>query len=203
MRIIYKIYNRILRLKMLALSKVLNRIIILNYTGTVKFIGTPLINIYPDSKISIGDRCVLCSDSRFTDLGINHRVVIRTLSSTAKITIGDDVGISGGSICALTEVKIGDRVLIGANVTICDTDFHVVETIKRRYVPISLSKSRPVSIGSDVFIGANSIILKGVSIGDGAVIGAGSVVTKNIPSNSISAGNPCVVLRTIGQSGDV
>jgi acetyltransferase-like isoleucine patch superfamily enzyme len=55
----------------------------------------------------------------------------------------------------------------------------------------------PVRIGKRVWIGENACILPGVSIGDGAVIGAGSVVTKDIPPNSIAAGNPAKVIRTI------
>lgn len=56
-----------------------------------------------------------------------------------------------------------------------------------------------VSIGSNAFIGAGSIIMPGVSIGDNAVIGAGSVVTKNVPDNSVAIGNPAVVVGSISQ----
>jgi len=56
-----------------------------------------------------------------------------------------------------------------------------------------------VSIGSNTFIGAGSIIMPGVSIGDNAVIGAGSVVTKNVPDNSVAIGNPAVVVGSISQ----
>ena len=55
----------------------------------------------------------------------------------------------------------------------------------------------PVTIGRDVWIGANSTVCGGVSIGDGTIIGAGSVVTKDIPSGVIAAGNPCRVLRKV------
>ena len=55
----------------------------------------------------------------------------------------------------------------------------------------------PISIGNNVWIGGNTVILPGVTIGDNVVIGAGSVVTKNIPANMIAAGNPCRVIREI------
>ncbi|MEG2632990.1 MAG: DapH/DapD/GlmU-related protein, partial [Oscillospiraceae bacterium] len=57
------------------------------------------------------------------------------------------------------------------------------------------TKTAPVHIGNNVWIGGGAIILPGVTIGDNAVIGAGSVVTKDIPSNTVAVGNPCRVLR--------
>ena len=57
----------------------------------------------------------------------------------------------------------------------------------------------PVHIGNNVWIGANSVILPGVTIGDNSVIGAGSVVTKDIPANVVAVGNPCKVMREIGE----
>lgn len=56
-----------------------------------------------------------------------------------------------------------------------------------------------VSIGSNTFIGAGSIIMPGVSIGDNVIIGAGSVVTKNVPDNSVAVGNPAVVVGSISK----
>ena len=55
-------------------------------------------------------------------------------------------------------------------------------------------KSKPISIGDNVFIGTNVLILKGVKIGDRSIIGAGSVVTKNIDLNEIWAGNPAMMI---------
>ena len=57
----------------------------------------------------------------------------------------------------------------------------------------------PVTIGNNVWIGANSVVLPGVTIGDNSVIGAGSVVTKDIPANVVAVGNPCKVMREIGE----
>lgn len=56
-----------------------------------------------------------------------------------------------------------------------------------------------VSIGSNTFIGAGSIIMPGVSIGDNAIIGAGSVVTKNVPDNSVAVGNPAVIVGSVSK----
>ena len=56
-----------------------------------------------------------------------------------------------------------------------------------------------MSIGNNVWLGANSVILPGVTVGENTVIGAGSVVTKDIPANVVAVGNPCRVLREIGE----
>jgi len=59
--------------------------------------------------------------------------------------------------------------------------------------------AKPITIGKNVWITTNCVILPGVTIGDNSVIGAGSIVTKDIPANSVAAGNPCKVLKTIDQ----
>jgi acetyltransferase-like isoleucine patch superfamily enzyme len=191
-RALYKITDfiadRFARVWMRALGVQLGRAIL--------FRGYPIVSLAPGSSISIGDRAVLCSQSRNTALGVNHPVVLRTLSRNARIVIGPDVGISGGSICAATEVVIGGGTLFGANVTIADTDFHPLTSRSRRYDQDGVTTS-PVAIGKNVFIGTGAIVLKGVTIGDNSVIGAGSVVTRSIAANSIAAGNPCRVLKAM------
>ena len=57
----------------------------------------------------------------------------------------------------------------------------------------------PVHIGRNCWIGAGAIIMPGVTIGDNVVIGAGSIVTKDIPSNVVAVGNPCRILREVGE----
>ncbi|MDT4330077.1 acyltransferase [Methylomonas sp. MED-D] len=156
-----------------------------------KFYGMPIFSIAKDSKIIIGDRVVFCSDSRFTALGVNHPVILRTLQPGAVLMIGDDCGLSGTSICAAKYVSIGKRALLGANVSIFDTDFHAKASDNRRYCkdPVKIAV-KPVEISDDVFIGANSIIVKGVSIAANSIVGAGAVVVRDIAQSKIYAGNP-------------
>jgi acetyltransferase-like isoleucine patch superfamily enzyme len=162
----------------------------------VRFYGMPIIKLANNSTIEIGGGTVICSDSEMTALGINHPVVLRTLASGAAILIGKNTGISGGSICAATRIDIGNECLIGANVTIVDTDFHPINPQGRRHNidPLSIG-TEPIVIEDNVFIGTNVVILKGVRVGKNSVIGAGSVVTKNVPANAIVAGNPARLLR--------
>ncbi len=76
-----------------------------------------------------------------------------------------------------------------------DNDAHSLDPVKRGAG--KGGRSKPVFIGDDAFIGARSIILKGVSIGNAAVVGAGSVVTKSVAPRSIVAGNPARVVGSI------
>lgn len=93
------------------------------------------------------------------------------------------------------EVYIGNRTMIGPNVTICTTG-HPADPHYREMVA---HYSLPIHIGKNVWIGSNAVILPGVTIGDNAIIGAGSVVTRDIPENVVAVGNPCRVLREIGE----
>lgn len=166
--------------------------------GSTKFYGTPILEKFPGSIITLGARTVLCSHSRYTALGISRPVIIRTLSSRARITIGDDVGLSGAVICAQTSIEIGDECLFGADVQITDTDFHAISPKHRRFEKdLEAIQSAPIKIGKNVFLGAGVRILKGVSIGEDSVIGAGAVVTQSIPAGSIAAGVPARVVGKV------
>jgi len=99
-------------------------------------------------------------------------------------------------------ITIGDNALIAPGVHIY-TVFHPISAKERFYnsinegFPFAISKTAPVTIGNNVWIGGGSIILPGVSIGDNVTIGAGSVVTKSIRSNVLAYGNPCKIIRTV------
>ncbi|WP_440888341.1 sugar O-acetyltransferase [Vibrio sp. WZ-1] len=94
-----------------------------------------------------------------------------------------------------THIYIGDHVMIGPNVTIATAGHPIDPDLRRDVAQFNI----PVHIGNNVWIGANSVVLPGVRIGANSVIGAGSVVTKDIPANVVAVGNPCRVLREIGQ----
>lgn len=164
----------------------------------VRFYGMPIVRMVKGSSIRLGDRVVLCSDSRFTDLGVNHPVVLRTLRTGAKIVIGNDCGISGGSICAARRIEMGNECLIGANVTIIDTDFHAIKPAGRRFNGNHHEiNASPVCIEENVFIGTGSIVLKGVQIGMNSVIGAMSVVLHDISNNAVWAGSPARLIAEL------
>lgn len=144
--------------------------------------------------LRIGDYFHAQSNIRDNTFGIIQKVLIR-YQPGATITIGDYTGISGGTISASNNITIGNHVMIGSGTVICDSDSHPIK-IKDRDAP-SKTQNAPIIIDDYVFIGARSIILKGVHIGKGTVVGAGSIVTKDIPANVIAAGNPCKIIKQI------
>ena len=100
------------------------------------------------------------------------------------------------------KVTIGDGVMFGPNVTIV-TPVHPMVASERGCMYDEngninhLCYAKPVTIGNDVWLGANVTVCGGVKIGNGCVIGAGSVVTRDIPDNCFAAGVPCKVIREI------
>ena len=97
------------------------------------------------------------------------------------------------TILDVAKVKIGDNCQMAPNVAIY-TAGHPVHPAARNS---AYEYGIEVTIGDNVWIGGNTVILPGVHIGDNVVIGGGSVVTKDIPDWSIAAGNPCKVIRKI------
>ena len=160
----------------------------------------------PRSVFIIGDNCRILSRFDSNLHGLNHSSMISCLQPGSEIRIGEDCGFSGVIICSSLSVTIGNRVMIGANTRIVDTDSHSLDFRERhpRYFNLlnndfkEYVKCKPIVIEDDVFIGMNSIILKGVRIGSGSVIGAGSVVICDVPNNSIYAGNPAKFIRNTG-----
>ena len=158
--------------------------------------GVPIIQRHRRSTIDIGRALQLRSSASSNPLGPNHPVIISTRRPGACLRIGDDFGMTGGSMVCDQAITIGDRVWVGANAVIIDTDFHPLDPALRRVSPLA-ADSAPVTIADDVFIGMNSLILKGVSIGEGAVIAAGSVVTRDAPAHALVGGNPAAVIRQL------
>ncbi len=120
-----------------------------------------------------------------------------TCEQGAELKIGNNVGVSHCAITAANSVVIEDNVLIGSNCMISDTDFHSISYEKRASKNDDMVKTAQITIKHGAFIGARSIILKGVTIGEKSVIGAGSVVTKNVPDGEIWGGNPAKFIRKI------
>jgi acetyltransferase-like isoleucine patch superfamily enzyme len=166
-----------------------------------RVIGLPIFSTRRGGSIRIGRGVVLCSRSRETALGVNHPVVLRVMAPGGEIEIGEDTGISGGSICAQRSVRIGRNCLFGANVLVSDTDFHAIapEGRRRERDPARIGCA-PVVIEDDVFLGAGAVVLKGVRVGAGAIVGAGAVVTHDVPARCIVAGNPARVVGRVDRA---
>lgn len=165
----------------------------IGWDRTWVFRGRPVIYKVAEAGIRIGRNVAFVSHPRFNSWGVIQPVVIMATGKGAEIVIGDDTGLSGCTITAVNRIEIGKEVLIGSGVVICDNDAHPLRPENRRHGRDI--DSRPVIIGDGAFLGARSIVLKGVTIGPYAVVGAGSVVTRDVPPYAVVAGNPAKYIR--------
>lgn len=128
-----------------------------------------------------------------------------------RIRIGDYCYIGTNTyIWSAKNISIGNRVLIAHNCNIFDNDTHPInpalrhnqykEIISKGHPKIIDLKEEEVILEDDVWVGANSIILKGVTIRKGAIVSAGSVVTKDVTPHSIVGGNPASFIKFISDS---
>jgi len=125
-------------------------------------------------------------------IGNNNRICRNVVIWPSKLLIGSDNAIGPGT-CVFGDVIIGDNVLIGPNCMITGGGHGT----KLNGTLIRLQESLPkgIAISSDVWIGANAVILDGVSVSEGTVIGAGSVVTKSTERNGVYCGNPAKLIK--------
>ena len=158
--------------------------------------GRPVLRIGSGGVLVGGCRVSLVS-RRFANPLVVSRPCAFTVSSGGTLEIGSECGFSGTVIVARERVSIANRVLVGANSTIVDTDFHPLAPAARRDHPTRGARTAPVVIEDDVFIGMGVIVLKGSHLGRGCVVGAGSVVSGTFPPGSIVAGNPARVVRAL------
>jgi len=176
------------------LQKKLNKHV--KFGENITISGVPIFSFSKKSTVSLGNNLILTSSTETNMVGL-YKVCTIAVCENANLEIGNNCGFSGVSIYCSDKIIIGDHLICGGNVSIWDTDFHSLNYLDRRIELKEKIKSEKIIIGNDVFIGANSIVLKGVSIGNRSIIGAGSVVAKDIPANQIWAGNPAKYLRKI------
>jgi len=152
--------------------------------------------LYPKGYHAIGTLVLLRYAFFQKLLGFNRRVpwpvhFTSTIMPWRNIIAGNRCapGVSPGNyIQATNGIIFGNNVGIGPNVTIISANHNPYDFDEH-------IKTDPIKIGSNVWIGANSVVLPGVTIGDNVVVGAGSIVIKDIPSNVTAVGNPCRVIR--------
>lgn len=94
-----------------------------------------------------------------------------------------------------TDIYVGDYTMFGPNCVIATAGHPILPTLREQAYQYNM----PVHIGRNCWLGAGVLVMPGITIGDNSVIGAGSVVTKDIPANVVAVGNPCKVLREIGE----
>ncbi len=131
----------------------------------------------------IGENCYIEPPLR-SNWGGKHTHFGRNVYANFNLTLVDD-----------THIYVGDYTMLGPNVVLATAGHPVLPELREKAYQFNM----PIHIGRNCWLGAGVIVLPGVTIGDNTVIGAGSVVTKDISSNVVAVGNPCRVLREIGE----
>lgn len=162
-----------------------------------RFEGHTYLDINKESDIVIGDYFIANSGVNCgIDCGNGCKIAVQ---KGARLIIGEYSGITNTIIQCHEEIVIGNHVNIGAGCMIMDSNFHSTNWQDRldRRKDIENHRNAPVKIGDVVFIGARSIVCKGVTIGDHSMIAAGSVVVNNVPANEVWGGNPARFIKKI------
>lgn len=131
----------------------------------------------------VGEGCYVESPF-YANFGGHHVHLGNNVYTNFNLTLVDD-----------THIYIGDCTMIGPNVTIATAGHPIEPGLRSR----GLQYNMPVRIGKNCWLGAGVIVMPGVTIGDNTVIGAGSIVTRDIPANVVAVGNPCRVMRPVGE----
>lgn len=197
---LYKILRKLYLTTIHPFEKILTKIVFIG--NNVKYSsfrtnGIPYVMIARGGKCNIGKNFAMNNGIKGNPIGSYRRCTL-FVDRNAELIIGDNVGISQTALICHKSIRIGNHVKIGGGVCIYDTDFHSLNPDIRKSKDDTKNRiEKPILIKDNVFIGAHSIILKGVTIGENSIIGAGSVVTKSIPDNQIWAGNPAKFIRNV------
>lgn len=131
----------------------------------------------------VGEGCYVESPF-YANFGGRHVHFGKGVYANFNLTLVDD-----------THIYVGDYTMIGPNVTLATAGHPINPELRRK----GLQFNMPIHIGKNCWLGAGVIVMPGVTIGDNTVIGAGSIVTKDIPSGVVAVGNPCRILREVGE----
>lgn len=164
------------------------------YGSNLNLKSAPIIVKLRSSSIVLGDNVTISNEINENPAGVVHKTVLAAARPGAELIIGNNVGISGAILFCHQRIEIGDDCLIGAGASIYDTDFHALDPAERHVRHSNQMKTAPVRLGHNVWLGAQSLVLRGVIIGDNAVVGARAVVTKDVPANAIVGGIPARVI---------
>ena len=153
------------------------------YNNTPRRLMEKRAQMLPKLFAEVGENCYIESPY-FANWGGHHVHLGSNVYANAGLKLVDD-----------THIYIGDCTMLGPNVVLA-TAGHPIDPELRAQ---ALQYNMPVHIGKNCWLGAGVIVMPGVTIGDNTVIGAGSIVTKDIPSGVVAVGNPCRVLREVGE----
>lgn len=163
-----------------------------------------LIRLFHFRRLSVGGMSMIGSRCGFYiksggNVSCAGRIILNDdvmIFSKGHLEIGKNLGVNSYSRIVTHEyIKIGDHVTIGQMVSILDHD-HAYQ-MNNQGLQLNGYNTKPISIGNNVWIGDKCTILKGVNVGNNVIIGANTLVNKNIPDNSIVAGSPMKVIKSL------
>ena len=159
-----------------------------------KIWGSIVIKIVGNGAIILGDNLHLVSETKRSFITLFSKIQL-TAYGEGVISLGDRVALNGTVITSKKSISIGSGTMVAPNVIIVDSDFHQAWPPETRFISDTSAFDKGVKIGCNVWIGMNTLVLKGSDIGDNSIIGAGSTVTGVIPPNCIAAGNPAIPIK--------
>lgn len=197
----YKVIRFLFRKLYIAKSKIVTLFLFkLNGVNFQNYItvGVPFISVTKNGIVVIGNNFKMNNTKGSNPIGREAKCSF-VISNSGVLRIGNNVGMSGCSIVCANSVQIDDNVKIGGNTCIYDTDFHSLAFEDRINFQLDKlnTKTKKVHLKKNSFIGAHTLILKGVTVGENGVVGAGSTLTKSIPENQIWAGNPAIFIKNL------
>lgn len=200
MIIVYKAVRRICIIFLNLLAEIVTRILLKGNGVMYKDLhtkGIPYVMVARGGRMQVGKNFRMNNGITGNPIGCYQRCTF-FVDRNATLTIGENVGMSQAALICHMSITVGNNVKIGGGVCVYDTDFHSLDPqIRKSKEDMKHKAMEPVVIHDNAFIGAHSIILKGVEVGENSIVGAGAVVTKSIPANQIWAGNPAKFIRTI------
>lgn len=146
------------------------------------------------NKLIIGNDVYLRSNPNGYHAGMPFPTTILVDKENAQCIIGDNCRINGCYIHAQKKVTIGKNTVIASGSNIIDSNGHISLSRNRT---VGRDDAKEIYIGENVWIGLNSLILKGSIIGDNSIVAAGSVVKGSFPKNSLIQGNPAVLVKEL------
>ena len=154
-----------------------------DYNATRPSESEKRVVLLKDMFAEIGDGCYI-EPPLHANWGGRHVHFGKNVYANFNLTLVDD-----------THIYVGDCTMLAPNVVLATAGHPILPDLRVQAYQYNF----PIHIGKNCWLGAGVIVLPGVTIGDNTVIGAGSVVTKDIPSNVVAVGNPCRVIREIGE----
>ena len=176
-------------------NKVLLKFKKVSYNPCLEIYGRLMIT--GRGKLILGKNVIFNSSRRANHIGEASRTIFKLSGADASVIIGNNTGISNTTFVCRAGITVGEHVKMGGGVKLYDSDAHSLDHKIRMDRSIDVGVKKPIHVKDHAFIGAYSIILKGVTIGERSIIGAGSVVTKNVPDGEIWAGNPAKFIKKL------